>query len=156
MKFFNKYMKTKLSKIKIIKRNRTELVPINFTGVGVGSIKRVLLYNNVGDRVVRNSSGNLKSSNVVVSNNNIDYSDSQNLEGLTVIELREIAKKDKINLKGKRKKKDIANIIQSFFIAKGRPSDVEIINPCFSIISDGNGRLYISLWFRESRPFIRI
>jgi hypothetical protein len=55
--------------------------------------------------VMRNFSGDLKSSNDVVSNNNIDKSDSQNLEDLTVKKLREIAKKDKINLK------DIAHII---------------------------------------------
>jgi hypothetical protein len=105
MKFLKKYMKTKLSKIKIIKRNRTGLTPINITGAGVGSIKQVFFYNNVGDGVMRNFSGDLKSSNDVVSNNNIDKSDSQNLEDLTVKKLREIAKKDKINLK------DIAHII---------------------------------------------
>ena len=80
----------------------------------------------------------------------MDYSDPQNLEGLTLKELREIAKKNKINLRGNRKKKDISNIVQSFFLAKSKPSNVEIINPTFSIISDDNGRLNISLWFRDS------
>lgn len=89
----------------------------------------------------------IKSSNLVLNNNN---SDPQNLEGLTLKELRKIAKKNHINLKGKRKKKEITNILQSFFLAKGRPSNVEIINPSFPIISDENGRLNISLWFRES------
>lgn len=49
------------------------------------------------------------------SSNNIDYLDSQNLENLTVKELKKVAKEHHINLKGKRKKAYIKQSIKTFF-----------------------------------------
>ena len=46
--------------------------------------------------------------------NKIDYLDSQNLENLTVKELKKV-KEHHINLKGKRKKVDIKQSIKTFF-----------------------------------------
>ena len=58
-----------------------------------------------------NFSSETQSSN----SNNIDYLDSQNLENLTVKELKKVAKEHHINLKGKRKKADIKQSIKTFF-----------------------------------------
>jgi len=94
-----------------------------------------------------NFSSETQSSN----SNNIDYLDSQNLENLTVKELKKVAKEHRINLKGKRKKADIKQSIETFFLTKNRPSDIEVISPKFPIVSDSKTRVNISLWFRDDR-----
>ena len=85
------------------------------------------------------------------NSSNINYLDSQNLENLTVEELKKVAKEHHINLKGKRKKADIKQSIKTFFLTKNRSSDIEVISPKFPIVSDSKARINISLWFRDDR-----
>lgn len=85
------------------------------------------------------------------SPDDVNYLDFQNLENLTVKELKSIAKKHDINLKGKKVKLDIKQTIKTFFLTKNISSDLEVIAPKFPIVSDSKARINISLWFRDDR-----
>jgi len=62
-----------------------------------------------------------------------------------------MAKTNKINLKGKRKKKEIIDIMQLFLKKKVRKSRMNMLCSYFRIVKDKKKCLEISQWFRESR-----
>lgn len=64
-----------------------------------------IIFSKIKKFVIKKKQSNFSSE--IHSSNNINYSDFQNLENLTVKELKKIAKKYHINCKGKRKKADI-------------------------------------------------
>ena len=71
------------------------------------------------------------------------------LEKMTVKELRALAKQRRINLKKKRKKSEIINIMFSFFLQlENSYADTKILPMNFDIITDSSNNINISLWFR--------
>ena len=72
---------------------------------------------------------------------------------MTVKKLRTLAKKRKINLKKKRTKSEIINIMLSFFLQlKSSDIDIEILPMNFDIVTDSNHNINISVWFRGKGP----
>lgn len=51
--------------------------------------------------------------------------DSEDLQNLTIKQLREIAKKNRINLKGYRKKDKIFVTIEAYFLSKNKSLDLK-------------------------------
>ena len=71
------------------------------------------------------------------------------LQAMTRTTLQAMAKERKINLKGKRRKHEIVNIMSSYFLKlKSSILDTEILPTNFDIATDPNGNINISLWFK--------
>lgn len=93
----------------------------------------------------------LKKKNKLTLNTNRDLIiyERVELEKMTIKTLKALAKQRKINLKKKRKKSEIINIMFSFFLQlKNSDTDTKILPMNFDIIMDSNNNINISLWFR--------
>ena len=71
------------------------------------------------------------------------------LEAFKLKELQAMAKELKINLKGKRRKHQVVNIMFAYFLQlKSSNLDTEILPQNFTIATDINDNINISLWFK--------
>jgi len=141
MKFNDKFEKVKKKAIKLKKTIRT------VTKVGI-----VFFYTHVNTAMVRNFSSTTEPSNDIIGMSKVDNSsDSENLEKLTIKQLRGMAKKHNINLKSQRKKNDIINRIGLYFLSKSKSSDLKIVSTNLELRTDEKDRVDISPWFRDAK-----
>ena len=71
------------------------------------------------------------------------------LEAKTIREMKILAKRSKINLKGGRKKNEIVNIILAHFLQiKTSKTPFEVLDKSFDIVTNDLGYINVSIWFK--------
>jgi hypothetical protein len=77
-----------------------------------------------------------------------DYS-KEILKTKTIVEMRALAKRSQINLKGAKKKDKIINIILAHFLyMKTSEITFEVIDKSFKIVTNDLGYINVSIWFK--------
>jgi len=77
-----------------------------------------------------------------------DYS-KEILETKTIAEMRALAKRRQINLKGTKKRDKIINIILAYFLQiKTSENTSEVLDRSFDIITNDLGHINVSIWFK--------
>nr|YP_009730045.1 hypothetical protein [Leucocryptos marina]BBQ05375.1 hypothetical protein [Leucocryptos marina] len=86
------------------------------------------------------------------SNNNTSYT-RQQLENLTILELRKIARENNLSLRRLRNKREIINLISNFFISKEQATFEEeslapvLMSTNLPVSVDSKSRICVSSWF---------